>query len=184
MSKLKIINEILEYSLLAIALYIIFFTDYNYLLVLPLFPIFIFFKYVHWYDKKHKLNIPDYYYTLGVVVIYPTIVGEFFFEFYYKILYYDKILHLVIPLYLVVVVDFFLGKEVRFRKMFIVLIVLGISGLWEMFEFMVDSISGTNIMQGVFINMKELTGGFEDTMKDTFFVLIGAIIGVFLPRRK
>jgi hypothetical protein len=38
-------------------------------------------------------------------------------------------------------------------------------------------------MQGVFINMKELTGGFEDTMKDSFFVLIGSIIGAFWPRK-
>jgi len=32
-------------------------------------------------------------------------------------------------------------------------------------------------MRGVFINMKELTGGFEDTMKDSFFALVGATIG-------
>ncbi len=180
MSKLKIINNILEYSLLAIAVYIIFFTDYNYLLVIPLFPLFLFFKYMHWYDKKNKLNIPDYYYTLGVIAVCPTIIGEFFFEFYYKILYYDKILHLVIPIYLAMVVSFFLKKDLRFKKIFIVLMVLGIASLWEMFEFLVDSISGTTIMQGVVINMKELTGGFEDTMKDSFFVLTGSIIGAFL----
>jgi len=183
MLKLKALNEILEYSFLAIAIYIIIFTDYNYLLVIPLFPLFIFFKYIHWYDKKNKLNMPDYYYTLGAIAVYPTIMGEFFFEFYYKILYYDKILHLIIPIYLAVVVNFFLKKNLRFNKLFIVLIVMGISGLWEMFEFFVDTISGSAIMQGVFINMKELTGGFEDTMKDSFFVLIGAIIGAFIPQR-
>lgn len=183
MPKLKIINKILEYSLLVIAFYVILFTDYNYLLVLPLFPLFLFFKYMHWYDKKNKLNIPDYYYTLGVIAVYPTIIGEFFFEFYYNVLYYDKILHLVIPIYLVMVVNFFLKDNFRFKKLSIVLIVLGIASLWEMFEFLVDSISGTTIMQGVVINMKELTGGFEDTMKDSFFVLIGSIIGAFFLRK-
>lgn len=112
MPKLKIINKILEYSLLVIAFYVILFTDYNYLLVLPLFPLFLFFKYMHWYDKKNKLNIPDYYYTLGVIAVYPTIIGEFFFEFYYNVLYYDKILHLVIPIYLVMVVNFFLKDKI------------------------------------------------------------------------
>lgn len=184
MAKLKKINNLLEYSLLIIAGYIALFTDYNYLLILPLFPLFILFKYIHWYDKKNKLKIPDYYYTLGVLAVYPTIIGEFFFKLYYKVLYYDKILHLIIPIYLAVVVSLFLKKNIRFEKLFIILVVVGLSGLWEMFEFFVDTISNTPIMQGVVINMKELTGGLEDTMKDSFLALIGAIIGAFIPNNK
>lgn len=183
MLKLKNINNILEYSLLVVAIYIILFTNYNYLLVLPLFPLFFIFKYIHRYDKRNRLNIPDYYYTLGVIAVYPTIIGEFFLEFYYKSPYYDKALHLIIPIYLAMVVNFFLKKNLRFKKLFIILAVLGLCSLWEMFEFAVDSISGTTIMQGVVINMKELTGGFEDTMKDSFFVLIGAITGAFISDR-
>lgn len=183
MSKLKNINEILEYSLLVIAAYIILFTNYNYLLVLPLFPLFIFLKYMHWYDKRNRLNIPDYYYTLGIIAVYLTIIGEFFFEFYYKVLYYDKALHLIVPIYLAIVVNFFLKKNVRFKKIFIILTVLGLCTLWEMFEFVVDSVSNTTIMQGVVINMKELTGGFEDTMKDSFFALVGATIGAFISSK-
>lgn len=80
-------------------------------------------------------------------------------------------------------VNLFLKKNARFRKVFIILTVLGLCSLWEMFEFAVDSISGTTIMQGVVIEMKELTGGFEDTMKDSFFALTGAIIGALITSK-
>ena len=184
MLNLKKINNILEYSFLAIAIYIILFTDYNYLLTLPLFPMFIFFKYIHWYGKKNKLDIPTYYFTLGIAAIYLTVIGEFFFEFYYKFIYYDKVLHFIVPIYLSAVAGFFFGKNIKFRKIFIVLSVMGLCALWEMFEFVIDTISGTTMMQGVVINMKELTGGFVDTMKDLSFNLIGSILVSFLPINK
>lgn len=180
------INSLMEYFLIAIATYILLFTDYHFLLVIPLFPLFFFIKYMHRHNRKKKLGIPEYYFTLGLIAIYLAIAGEFFFEFYYKIEYYDKILHLTIPVYLIMVINFFLKKNVRFRTLFVVLTVLGLSSLWEMLEFVVDNLSKTTVMQGVFIDMKELTGGLTDTMKDMILAFIGSIIGVmiFNPSKK
>jgi len=179
---LKSINTLIEYSVLAVVFVIVFFTDYNYFPILPVIPMFLFIQFVHWYDRRYKLNIPDHYFTFGMFFAYMNICGDFFFELYYNMLYYDKLLHLVIPAYLAVVINFFLRKTVRFREVFVIFIVMGIASLWEMVEYFVDSISGTTIMQGVVINMKEMTGGFADTMKDMFWAMIGGIVGTLLSK--
>ena len=53
-----------------------------------------------------------------------------------------------------------------------------------MFELLVDTLSNTAIMRGFLINMKELTRGIEEKIKDSFFSLVGAIIGAFLAKNK
>ena len=113
---LKRINTFLEYAMLAIAFFVIFFTDYNYLLALSIFPAFAILWYFHCCDKKHNLKIPDYLYTVGIFMVYLNIFGEFFFEFYYTVPNYDKILHFIVPIYLVLVMDYLIEKKQKFRS--------------------------------------------------------------------
>jgi hypothetical protein len=176
----KYVNTALEYLLLATGLYLWIFTSYNKLLIAPIFPLFLVILYMHHLNRKRNLKIPDYFFTLGVIAIFLTVIGEFFFELYYKIIYYDKILHFFVPIYLVFVFRFLATKKFHLENLIILLAVIGLCTLWEMFEFVVDTITGTTVMQGVVINMKELTGGFVDTMNDLFFNLGGTLVGLLI----
>ncbi|MFH1590145.1 MAG: hypothetical protein ABIB43_06275 [archaeon] len=180
---IKIINTVLEALILILAVVILLTTSYNYLLVLPLFPMFFFFKIMHWYDKKHGLKIPQYYYTLGLLTVYLSIGGEFFLELYYRIIFYDKILHFFNAFYLSIIVSFILKGKIHFKKTFVLLIIMGIGAIYELLEYGVDSISGTTIMQGVIINVKNLMGGLEDTMKDLTYAFVGSITGIIVANK-
>lgn len=184
MSTLEKLNEVLETSLILISLYLLVFTKYHYLLVIPLILIYILFKMMHSFDKKNNLNVPSVYYTLGLIAVYLNIFGEFFFKFYYYVLYYDKALHLIVPIFLAIWVKWFIPKEIHFSKLIVVMAVLGLGALWETFEFFVDMLLTTPTMQGVFINFHIMQGGLEDTIQDLCLNLIGAIIGTFMFGRK
>jgi uncharacterized membrane protein YjdF len=139
-------------------------------------------KYLHYFNKKRRLKIPQYYFTLANIAIYLAFAGEFYLELYYNVIHYDKILHFFVSMYLVVVTYFLMGKKAKFRSIFAVLIVLGLGAVYELLEFGVDSISGTTIMQGVVIEVHELMGGLKDTMFDLSLALIGSVIGVLIAR--
>lgn len=179
---LEKLNLILEFSLIITSFYLLIFTKYNYLLVVPIIFMFIFFKLLHNYDKKSNLRLPVYYYTLGIIAVYSDILGEFFFSFYYSFIYYDKLLHFFIPIYLAILVKWFIPKKTHFLKLIVILVILGIGAVWELFEYTADSLMQTPTMQGVFIFGKILGGSLEDTMQDMFFNLIGAIIGTFFVK--
>ncbi|MBI2139883.1 DUF2238 domain-containing protein [Candidatus Woesearchaeota archaeon] len=176
------IDTALEWGLLGVALFNLSFTNYHYLLSLPLVGLFFFFRGFKSYAAKKKLDIPGSYITLGLVAVYLTVIGEFYLELYYRVVYYDKILHFLIPLYLAVLARRFFSSQQQLKELFAVLAVLGAATLWELLEFIIDSFAGVPIMQGIFTGMKGLTGGHEDTMKDISMNLLGAAVGAFGSR--
>jgi uncharacterized membrane protein YjdF len=174
----------MEYTLVLTALYLFFFTNYNKWFIVPVFALSAFIKYLHYYDKKINLKIPPHFYTLGLIAIYlNSIFGEFFLELYYTLPYYDKFLHFFIPLYLVLVVNFLMRNDLRYKELWVFLSVMGLSTMWEIFEFAADTISGTTVMQGIIVDLKKFTGGLIDTMKDLIYAMIGTIAGIIISKK-
>lgn len=179
----KIVNNILTYGLVVVATFLLFFTDANPWIVTPIYLFFLSMLLIRWQDKKHKLKIPDYIYFFGLLAMYLNVFGEFFFRLYYNLVFYDKILHFVVPVYLVFLAGFFIKKNVRYRFVWIFLAVITLCLFWEGFEYFADSISGTTIMRGVVIDFKEMTGGFDDTVMDMVFAFIGTLTGLMVSWR-
>ncbi len=177
MNKLGAVNNILAYGFLIIPTYLLVFTKSNPWMVVPLYLVFILYLSLKHVDKIKKIKIPDYIYFFGIFFVYMNIIGEFFLRLYYTVPYYDKFLHLIVPIYLVFVAKLFIKKETKSNMFLMILLAFTVCILWEIFEYFIDSVSGTTVMRGVFINIKEMTGGSNDTVQDLLFSIIGSIIG-------
>ena len=140
----------------------------------------------HVFTKKRLTNIPlEIELFLFVAVFIQFVLGEAR-NFYTTIPYYDKFVHLFLPGmiaymgFVIVYTLYFSGKlKISYGTMvvFTILITVGIGALWEIFEYLSDTlllplIPGWHKFQG------SLTEGpLVDTMNDLIADTVGGIIG-------
>lgn len=179
---LKKLNKIGEYLLIVFSAYLLIFTNYHYLLVLPFLFYFVLFQYMHKINSGKKLEIPEYLFSIGIALVYFSLVGDFFFEFYNHIPYYDKLLHFIVPLFMAVILRYFI-TNIHYEKTMTMFTVMGMCAIWELFEYSADICVGHPLMQGTKWDIS-MNGGLIDTMQDIFFDLAGSIVGVFLKRQQ
>ncbi len=125
-------------------------------------------------ERQIHISIPWWLTFLIVLSLYIHIGGEYFDWYTSFYPYYDKIAHLIsgttvalIGFTLVLLLDQY--TENNFNRpviiFLIVMLTVAVGGLWEIFEFAVDTTLGVKMQHGL-----------DDTMLDMIFVLLGAVV--------
>jgi len=123
---------------------------------------------------KHK-KLPEYYLLFVNLFIWADLIGEVF-RVYYIFIYYDKILHFIVPLLLAEMATFYFRmKKVRIGLAHIFMMIMGILALFEMYEYTLDYLLHMTAM-GVLINSSWVMSPLADTMADLACGALGAIV--------
>ncbi len=127
------------------------------------------------FEKKYKIDIPDFF-EIGIILfIYSSLYLGEVQKFYLKFWWWDLLLHFLsaIALGIIGLVILLLLYEKRkistkpfWISLFAFSFALSIGTLWEIFEFFIDIIIGSNMQKS----------GLIDTMTDLIIDGIGALI--------
>lgn len=173
------IVQILEWLLVILPTIVLFQGDYNPWLLTPFYLGFVLIKIIRYLDRSTK-SIPYWLYAFGTTLLLLSLFGESYFNLYYHVLHYDKILHFLYAIATSLLFYYTIARNSRHWPYLIVGGSLVIHGLWELFEFIADKVSGTTIMQGVFIDLQFVTGAFADTRQDLTVAMVGMVLVVIL----
>lgn len=124
------------------------------------------------YKFIDKQKLPQYFKTISMTFIWLNALGEIF-EFYYQFEYYDKFLHLAVPLIMTMMLIQYLSK----RKVGVLIpafVVIGICASWEIVELILSTTLGARMM-GVIIDNEWVLDPFTDTMADLILGTIGSL---------
>ena len=174
--------------LLIIFLATLYFSN-NVFVAAPFFIAIIALVLLRYVDRSFKFNFPEKYYILVFIALFlGTIVGgwEPPFGFFYRFVFYDKLLHFLIPFLLSAIMFFMLDSlkiKLKWKLLMTFGIVFGMLGVHEIGEYLSDRILGT-IWQGVYIKDFSLTSlithtqvqdPLDDTMQDMIYGLLGIV---------
>lgn len=128
--------------------------------------------------ERYKINFPIGFHFTIVFFIYASIFLGDINNFYDKFWWWDIAMHLIIAISLGLIGFMFLlflyqGEKLMAKPFMISILTfslaLSIGALWEIFEFFMDSVFGTNMLKS----------GLLDTMGDLIVDGIGALIASF-----
>ena len=139
--------------------------------------------------RRWRLDIPHFIYILYYVFLYCAVFLGEVFSFYYLVPHWDSILHFFSGAMLAslgfILVDL-LNREERVRvqlsplfvSLFAFCFALAAGAVWEIYEFTMDSVFGTNMQKYMLDNGTALIGqaALQDTMKDIIVDAIGALV--------
>lgn len=142
--------------------------------------LFVFYLIDHLFDLRFK-----HYHYLFITII--AITSWMLSNLYYLYPNYDKIQHLVLPILFASIVYHMTRRfklEPKWRLVFVFFVVLGVIGLHEIGEYLLDNLLGWQT-QGVFLRdftglekYYQIVSRIDDTMIDMSFGIIGAAIYV------
>jgi len=121
--------------------------------------------------SKRKIN-PKYELYVNLS-LWPNLIGEYYF--YYHWVYYDKVLHFLIPIFIFVIAYEYISRESKFyakEKTFFY--VLGITSAFEIFEYFQSGFFNFPSV-GVYLNTDLVMAQYQDTIWDLF----SGVLGVF-----
>jgi len=141
----------------------------QYLLFLGLIPIL----FISLLIRKYNKNLEFVY----LVFVYFAYVLGFVYDYYDKVYFYDALVHslfgLVASIYALPLLKLLKKYDLKnriFNVIFIIIFTLAMASVWEIFEFTIDKITGTNDMQR----------GLNNTMKDIISALLFSILYCFV----
>jgi len=173
MKILDIINKLLFYGFFALFLVFLFFdTEYG---IVTGYAIGSFI--VVWICSIifKAGNINKNLLILISISFWLNIIGEFIFYYTKIIPYYDKSLHILVPIFLtIIVLDYFKSNSIKTSKSIIFFIILGMLAFWEIYEYLMF-IFFSIPLQGVYINKIEVVSRIDDTMIDLIFGVVGTL---------
>lgn len=147
-----------------------------------IFALFLFYLIDHLFDLKFK----DKHY---LILIFIMITSWMLSPLYYLYSGYDKVLHFFLPLIFCSVVFHMVHRlqiKLRWKLLFVFLIVAGFVGIHEIGEYWLDYFFDLKL-QGVFIRNLQtlekydiLLDRIDDTMIDMTFGVLGAAVYTFL----
>jgi hypothetical protein len=131
--------------------------------------------------RRWSITLPWEVNLLIVLSLYLHVAGEIrgFYMLYYP--YYDKIAHLISGITVSVLAFVIVLLLDRFSRLnlsrwmivgFVIIAAMAMEGFWEIYEWLFDTLLGTNLQHGL-----------DDTMLDMIFVLIGAVVVAFAGNR-
>ena len=165
------INFILLFSMFLFGMIMIFLKFWFVSAVI--FVSFVFGILFSWIMKKTRFKL--YHKTLIYISLWMSIIGEL--GLYVRWDGYDKLLHLIIPFFLAYLVSFYFRKsEIKYKRFIIFLVVLGMGGIFEVFEFFMDSFIGMSMVGVTNISKEILMDEWTDTIWDLIMAMLGAII--------
>ncbi|NLY21644.1 MAG: hypothetical protein GXZ08_10250 [Tissierellia bacterium] len=144
-------------------------------------------------EKRFGVDIPDVMEIIYFIFLFCAIYLGEVRNFYYKIPYWDTILHLFSAMMLgalgFVLVSFFNDNRIKntnlspfFVSMFAFCFAATCGMIWEAYEYLADHILGTNMQKFMTAHGTVLSGhaALGDTMKDIIVDLLGALFVVVL----
>lgn len=130
---------------------------------------------------KYKIPLITYFlYSLIVLLIY---LGEFY-QFYYKIFFFDDIIHslsgifLVILFFSLLINDFYFKNNLIYTCLFSFSLSLAVLYIWEILEYINDIIFNSNMQKYMTENGTLLIG--REALKDTMIDLCDGFISSLL----
>ncbi|SHH01189.1 hypothetical protein SAMN02745245_00328 [Anaerosphaera aminiphila DSM 21120] len=144
-------------------------------------------------EKKYGIDIPDIMEIIYFIFLFCAIYLGEVRNFYYKVPYWDVILHVFSAIMLgalgFVIVDFFnnynklhLNLSPFFVSLFAFCFALTCGVVWEIYEYLADHILRTNMQKFMTASGEILCGhaALGDTMKDIIVDFIGALFIVVI----
>lgn len=126
--------------------------------------------------RKFKLNVNDLIELIFLIFILLAQLLGSILHFYGIIYWYDSFMHYIsgiltsfLALILLVLFHKYNEKDKTFNIIFIIALTLMVAGLWEIFEFAMDSLLGGDAQ-------KVIETGVTDTMKDIICALLGSML--------
>jgi len=130
--------------------------------------------------KEKKIN-EGYIFWINLF-LWLNIAGELYL-YYGTSFPLDKVLHIAFGLILTVILYDYYKKNSALPKDAVFFTVLGMLGLWEIYEYSVDTFFGFQT-QGVFTNGVLVQTPLNDTMIDLILGAIGSVIYLIFKREK
>lgn len=126
--------------------------------------------------KILKIDISDYFETIFYIFIFLAQFLGSGINLYDKIYWYDDFTHLLSGIFscliAIAILKIFkksISKDITFNIIFIFGIVFTIAGCWELIEFAIDQVIGSNMQHSI-------DTGVSDTMFDILSALVGSLI--------
>ncbi len=148
------------------------------------------------FKRKLAVDIPAEFQLLAIVFVFAALFLGEIRDFYHRIWWWDIALHTtsglllgILGFLLVYVLNENERVEVHMRPRFVALFAfvfaVAIGALWEIFEFGMDQIFGTNMQKPMFGDPSGLTDTMFDLIVDTLGALVISLYGWwYLKRRK
>ncbi|MFA7708470.1 MAG: hypothetical protein WCX73_05965 [Candidatus Pacearchaeota archaeon] len=173
-----VINKVLFYGLLIMGIILVFFGTGRISTTLTAFGSFIASFIISNFIKNKK--IPKNYELLINLALWLNLLGEIIF-YYGGVLYYDKILHLTLGIFLSSILYVYYSNNLKKDKLMIFFGVLGILALWEVYEYAIQIFFNFPAM-GLVRNGVFIQSPFDDTMYDLIFGMFGSLIFLFFKK--
>lgn len=144
---------------------------------------------------RFQLQIPSEFQILAVVFIFATLFLGEIRSYYERVWWWDIALHTTSGL-LLGILGFLLvyvlneneradlHMRPRFVALFAFIFAIAVGALWEIFEFAMDQLFGTNMQKPMLGDPSGLTDTMWDLIVDTFGALIISVIGWWYMVRK
>lgn len=138
-------------------------------------------------NKRLKIELPNYIQITFFLFLFAAIYLGEIRSFYYKIKFWDTILHTISGLMLGALGFFMVdllnkNNSITLRPIFIALFAfcfsITLGTIWEIYEFIMDGILKLNMQKYLSEDAVELTGraALLDTMKDIILDVLGALV--------
>jgi len=145
--------------------------------------------------ERLQVNIPPEFQVLAIMFVFASLFLGEVRDFYGRIWWWDTAMHTASGL-LLGILGFLLvyvlneNKRVdvhlhpRFVALFAFVFALAVGALWEIFEFGMDQVVGTNMQKPMFGDPSGLTDTMWDLMVDTFGASCISILGWWYMKRE
>jgi hypothetical protein len=179
MAKLnRAISSMLIYSLFLFAFisFILYGPNFNLLTLLALFALGLL---LHKLIDKAKLN-ENYKLFIGLAIWLNALAYTYLYQQY---LYFGYIVHFTVSILITFTIYDYYKKNFKTGKIYLVififLTVIGIVGMWEVFEYFDDIIFHIHL-QGIIVSTKFLVYPIDDTMWDVTIGAIGSLLALIV----
>jgi len=147
------------------------------------------------FSKRLPVNIPPEFQVIGIIFIFAAIFLGEIRDFYLRIWWWDVALHASASLLLGIfgfLLVYVLNENnnvrvylhERFVALFAFVFSLSMGALWEIFEFCMDQIFGTNMQKPMLGDPSGLTDTMSDLMVDTLGAATISLLGWWYMKRR
>jgi hypothetical protein len=176
-----IINKVLLYGFFIVAIVLLFVeTERVSTLIIAWVSFFASLAFA-WLLKVRDVDGTSWLYIN--IALWLNLIGEIMMYYSGFLFHYDKMIHIMVGVVLAKIVLEYYMKNSILKKDMVFLTVLGMLGLWEIYEYTLDTFFGFQ-SQGVLRNGIFAQSGFDDTMADLIWGSIGALAYLFFKKEK
>ena len=177
---IRFINKLVIYGFFVLGIVLLFYPTGRMSTPIIAFGTFICSVIVGWFLKYKKID-EKYWFVFNLALLL-NLLGEVG-PFYQGLLFYDKIIHLLLGFLLSGAVYEYYKRHSGLKKDAVFLTVMGLLAVWEIYEYTLDTFFGFQA-QGVIRNNVFVQIPLDDTMYDLIMGALGSLAFLFLKKEK